>query len=196
MRSTRRPAIGSGRRTSKAPSTLSRRARASIPARWRSVCTRLTRLYSSIGSFVARASSRARHYRLIETSLAFARRVQRNRNDQISFSQRRALLRLPQCFKQPTRHVWLTFQRQDRSAQSAFVQSAGARAGETVCVTSSTANRLPLLFRNCARYLTRRISSTAYHPHRKFASRPNTSNKRLHRDANQPMPPHAAHLCG
>jgi hypothetical protein len=60
--------------------------------------------------FVDRQTCRAsdfqrQHDRLIETALALPRRVQRNRHNQISFSQRRAFLSPTQCFKQPARHV-------------------------------------------------------------------------------------------
>ena len=58
--STRRPQICFGARTSNAPLTLSRRARASNPARCLSVCKMRTRLCSSMSTPVVRASARAR----------------------------------------------------------------------------------------------------------------------------------------
>src|SRR5215204_4504504 len=48
-----------GRTTAKEPSTLSRRARASIPARWRTLCAARARLHSSRRKLVPNASARA-----------------------------------------------------------------------------------------------------------------------------------------
>src|SRR6266403_3448834 len=85
---------------------------------------------------------------LIETSFTFAFRVERHRDDQVGAVERLAPLQLKHQLRRPASNVWFSFQVQDRSSQSSFIQATGARIRESVIVTPAAADTCQLLLIN------------------------------------------------
>jgi hypothetical protein len=82
---------------------------------------------------------------LIEAALTLAFRMQRNGDDQVSGVERLAALELKRQLSQSPNDVRFSFQIQNRSAQSPFINSAGSRSGKGVVVASTATDHFSLL---------------------------------------------------
>src|SRR4029077_2950311 len=87
---------------------------------------------------------------LIEAAHSFPLRVLRHRHDPRRSIERRTPVRFEQQLPQTPGQVRLSLEREHGSAQSAFIESAGARGREYFCVTAPASHLLSLILGNTA----------------------------------------------